>query len=284
MAMLDWTKRMPELPEVETLRRGLQILTAGRTITHARILVPKMVKGRVSDPQELVRLLQGTQIKTIGRRGKNLLFTLDSGYHLLLHLKMRGQLLVVPSETAEAKYLAAALRLDNGQELRFHDMWTWGEMRLLSAQELASYPPLLLMGAEPLEPGWMPQDLADALARRPKAMIKAALLNQATLAGVGNIYADESLFRSRLQPTRPAGSLTREEVGALHQAIRGVLSEATGGGGTTSDNYVDAEGAVGRYVPLVYDRGGEPCTACAAPLTRTKVIGRGTVFCSRCQK
>lgn len=275
---------MPELPEVETLRRGLEALMAGRTITKVRVLVPKMVKGNVSEPMQLAQVLQGSRIKTIGRRGKNLLFTLDSGYHLLLHLKMRGQLLVVPAETAEAKYLAAAFTLDNGQELRFHDMWRWGEMRLLTPQELASHPPLLEMGAEPLEPGWTAQDLSEALARRPKAVIKAALLDQTTLAGVGNIYADEALFRSHVQPTRPAGSLTAREVEALHQAIRTVLNEATHGGGTTSDNYVDAEGAVGRYEPQVYDRGGKPCTACAQPLTRIKVIGRGTVFCSQCQK
>ncbi len=275
---------MPELPEVETLRRGLETLTAGRTIISVRVPVPKMVKGTVSDPALLARLLQGSRIKTIGRRGKNLLFALDSGYHLLLHLKMRGQLLVVPVETAEAKYLAAALTLDNGHELRFHDMWTWGELRLLTGQELSTHPPLLLMGAEPLEPQWTAQSFSAALARRPRAMIKAALLDQATVAGVGNIYADEVLFRSRLQPTRTAGSLRPDEIAALHQAIRTVLTEATEGGGTTSDNYVDAEGAVGRFVPQVYDRGGEPCVVCAEPLTRTKVIGRGTVFCSQCQK
>ncbi len=275
---------MPELPEVETLRRGLETLTAGRTITHVRVLVAKMVKGAVSDPAQLAQLLQGSQIKRIERRGKNLLFALDSGYHLLLHLKMRGQLLVVPAETAEAKYLAAALTLDNGQQVRFHDMWTWGEMRLLTAQELASHPPLLLMGAEPLNAEWTPQELSAALARRPKSMLKAALLDPATLAGVGNIYADEALFRSRLQPTRAAGSLTQAETHALHGAIRTVLTEAISGGGTTSDNYVDAVGAVGRYEPQVYDRGGQPCAVCAEPLTRIKVIGRGTVFCSQCQK
>lgn len=275
---------MPELPEVEMLRRGLETLTAGRLITEVRVLVPKMVKGTVSEPGDFARHLQGTRIKTIGRRGKNLLFALDSGYHLLLHLKMRGQLLVVPTETAEAKYLAAALTLDNGQQLRFHDMWTWGEMRLLSAEELASHPPLLGMGAEPLEAGWGVQDLRQALARRPKAQVKAALLDQATLAGVGNIYADESLFRSRVQPVRAAGSLSDQELTALHGAIRSVLHEAVEGGGTTSDNYVDAEGAIGRFEPQVYDRGGKPCTVCGQPLTRTKVIGRGTVFCSFCQK
>lgn len=275
---------MPELPEVETLRRGLEALTAGRTITQVRVAVPKMVKGTVADPAQLARSLQGSQIKTIGRRGKNLLFALDSGYYLLLHLKMRGQLIVVPAEAEEAKYLAAAFVFDNGQELRFHDMWRWGEMRLLTAQELASHPPLLEMGAEPLEPGWLPEHLSEALARRPKAAVKAALLDQTTLAGVGNIYADEALFRSRVQPARAAGSLTQKEIRALHQAIRTVLGEATVGGGTTSDNYVDAEGAVGRYKPQVYDRAGQPCLVCETPLTRIKIIGRGTVFCSQCQK
>lgn len=274
---------MPELPEVETLRRGLEALLAGRTIRGARVLVPKMIKGTVADAEGLAQVLQGTRIETIGRRGKHLIFTLDSGYHLLLHLKMRGQLLVTDRAEPDAKYLVVALLLDDGRELRFHDMWTWGEMRLVTAQELSTHPALLGMGQEPLSEAWTPQSFGAALAKKPKTSIKAALLDQTVVAGVGNIYADESLFRAHVLPTRAAGALNAEETVRLHEAIRAVLTEAIGGGGTTSDNYVDAEGAVGRYTPQVYNRAGLPCAQCQTPLSRIKIIGRGTVFCSRCQ-
>jgi len=162
-------------------------------------------------------------------------------------------------------------------------MWTWGEMRLVTAQELAAHPALIGMGPEPLEEAWLPSQLSAGLVRRPKTAIKAALLDQAVVAGVGNIYADESLFRAGVQPLRPAGSLSEAEIGRLHRAIRQVLGEATAGGGTMSDNYVDAEGQIGRYVPRVYDRGGQPCVSCGAALTRVRVVGRGTVYCAACQ-
>jgi formamidopyrimidine-DNA glycosylase len=274
---------MPELPEVETLRRGLERDLAGHRISEARLPIPKMLKGVITDPSMLAQKLQGCRIESLGRRGKYLIFTLDCGYYLLLHLKMRGQLLVVPAEAPDAKYLAVALKTEDGRELRFHDMWRWGEIRLLTPDELASHPGLAGMGPEPFSEEWTPQVFGQSLAKRPRTAIKAALLDQAVVAGVGNIYADESLFRSGIRSLRPAGSLSAEEVSRLHQEIRSVLGEATEGGGTTSDNYVDAEGQVGRYVPRVYDRGGEPCIVCGATLERIKVTGRGTVYCPSCQ-
>ncbi len=274
---------MPELPEVETLRRGLERHLAGRVMTGVRVLVPKMVKGNVTDPGDLAQKLQGRRLESLGRRGKHLIFTLDNGYYLLLHLKMRGQLLVVPADAPEEKYLAVAIQIEDGRELRFHDMWTWGEIRLMSSDELAAHPALAGMGPEPFSPEWTPQVFGEALARRGRTAVKAALLDQTVVAGVGNIYADEALFRSGLRSLRPAGSLTAEEIAALHRAIRAVLAEATEGGGTTSDNYVDAEGRIGQYTPRVYDRGGQPCLSCGTTLERIKVTGRGTVFCPSCQ-
>jgi formamidopyrimidine-DNA glycosylase len=274
---------MPELPEVETLRRGLEPRLVGHRIVGTRVLVPKMLKGTITDPGVLARKLQDSQIESVGRRGKYLIFTLDCGYYLLLHLKMRGQLLVVPAETPDGKYLATAFQIENGQELRFHDMWTWGELRLLTPDELVGHAGLSAMGPEPFSEGWTPAVLRAALQKRSRAAIKAALLDQTLVAGVGNIYADESLFRSGIHSLRPAGSLSETEVTALHREIRAVLREATEGGGTTSDNYVDAEGSVGRYTPLVYDRAGKPCPSCGAILERIKVSGRGTVYCPSCQ-
>ena len=196
---------------------------------------------------------------------------------------MRGQLLVVPKDLEEGKYLAAALTLDDGSELRFHDMWTWGELRLMTEAELAAHPSLTAMGLEPFSEEWTPQALQQSLSRRARTSVKAALLDQTVVAGVGNIYADKSLFRAGIGPLRPAGGLTEAEAAALHREIRAVLAEATGDGGTTSDNYVDTDGSVGRYTPRVYDRGGQPCVQCGSPLTRIKVIGRGTVYCPSCQ-
>ena len=275
---------MPELPEVETLRRGLEQHLTGRILGEIRVFVTKMLKGTMSEPDVFSNRLRKARIESVGRRGKHLIITLNSGYHLLFHLNMRGQLLVTEADAPVEKYLAAAFSLDNGKELRFHDMWRWGEMRLATPEELAEHPSLLGMGPEPLSGAWTPEQLAANLAKRPKTAVKAALLDQSVVAGVGNIYADESLFRAAIQPLRPAGSLTAAETARLNQEIIAVLTEAITGGGTTSDNYVDAEGQVGRYTPRVYDRGGKPCVACGVALTRIRVTGRGTVYCASCQK
>lgn len=274
---------MPELPEVETLRRGLERHLTGAVIARTRVPVPKILKGPVADPAAFDAALRGRRIESVRRRGKHLIFALAPGYYLLLHLKMRGQLLVVPRAQDDEKYLVAAVELADGRELRFHDMWTWGEMRLLDAPALDAHPPLRSMGPEPFSDEWTPRALRESLVRRPRAAVKAALLDQTVVAGVGNIYADESLFRARISPSRPAGSLTETEANRLHAVIRAVLEEATDGGGTTSDNYVDTDGRVGRYTPRVYDRAGEPCSRCGGTLLRTKITGRGTTYCPACQ-
>jgi len=274
---------VPELPEVETLRRGLERRLTGRIITGGRVLVPKMVKGSVDDPDEFLARITGSRIDSIGRRGKYLIFSLDSGYYLLLHLKMRGQIIVVPENTPVDKYLAVALEIDGSDEMRFHDMWTWGEIRFMSQSDIETHPGLAAMGMEPLSESFTSSVFAAALRRKARTTIKAALLDQSVVAGVGNIYADESLFRSGIRPTRVAGSLSDGDVDRLRGQIRAVLEAATGDGGTLSDNYVDADGNAGRYTPQVYDRGGQPCDHCGAILERLRVAGRGTVFCPVCQ-
>lgn len=275
---------MPELPEVETLRRDLERHMVGRKIVDVRVLIPKMLKGTVTQPTQLQQVLQNSSVLSVNRRGKHLIITLHSGYYLLLHLKMRGQLRIVPASAPDEKYLAAEFTLDDGQALRFSDMWTWGEIRLLTGGELETHPPLLEMGQEPFSQEWTPQSFLQSLSRRAGTPIKAVLLDQRIVAGVGNIYADESLFRAGIASLRSAGSLTASEAQSLHTQIRAVLTEATEGGGTTSDNYVDADGQVGRYVPQVYDRGGQPCMVCGETLTRIRIAGRGTVYCAVCQK
>ena len=275
---------MPELPEVETLRRGLEQHLTGRMLGETQVSVPKMLKGTITDPGVFSRSLRDTRIESVGRRGKHLIITLDSGYYLLFHMNMRGQLRITEAGTPVEKYLAAAFPLDNGTELRFHDIWRWGEMRLATSKELLEHPSLIGMGPEPLSGTWTSAQFAAGLAKRPKTAVKAALLDQSVVAGVGNIYADESLFRAGVQPLRPAGSLTPEEAARLHREIGLVLTEAVQSGGTTSENYVDAKGQIGRYTPRVYDRGGKPCVSCGTALTRIRVTGRGTVYCALCQK
>lgn len=287
---------MPELPEVETLRRGLeQAAIPGRQIIRIVVANPKVLKGQ-SETHFQERVL-GATVSAVNRRGKYLLLPLvqiSTPFHpspttsaslpscLCVHLKMRGQLLVEDMKILPGKYHCVTLGLEDGRDLRFYDMWTWGEMRALTNDELEALPNLASMGREPLETSWGAPELAQALAGR-KMAIKAALLNQRVLAGVGNIYADESLFRSAIHPERPALSLTTLEVERLANALRTVLFEALNGGGTTSDNYVDVQGVAGRYAPRVYDRGGQPCPGCGAALSRIRIGGRGTVFCSRCQ-
>jgi len=283
---------VPELPEVETLRRGLeQAAVPGRRITRIVIVNPKVLKGQ--SETRFHERAQGATIGAVNRRGKYLLLPLwqvptpfqpSSGMSLCLcvHLKMRGQLLLEDTRTVPGKYHCVTLGLEDGRDLRFYDMWTWGEMRALTGDELACRPNLAGMGREPLEAEWGAGDLERALTGR-KTAIKSTLLNQRVLAGVGNIYADESLFRAGVHPERAAKSLTVLELERLAGALRAVLSEAIHGGGTTSDNYVDVRGVAGRYTPRVYDRGGQPCPNCGTALSRIRLGGRGTVFCGRCQ-
>jgi formamidopyrimidine-DNA glycosylase len=278
---------LPELPEVETVRRGLERSLTGRQILSLRVLVPKMIKGRVTDSDHFARVLTGDIITGIRRRGKYLIFDLDSGYYLLFHLKMRGHMRVVPRHVADGKYLALGITVGGDakepDELRFYDMWTWGEVRWVDADELRSHPSLAAMGVEPLSDSFTSETLRNSLSQRPKTAVKAALLDQTVVAGVGNIYADESLFRSGIKPQRLAGSLTGAETERLCHEIRCVLNEAIGGGGTESDNFIDTEGEPGRYRPRVYDRGGQPCDRCGTKLDRTRIGGRGTVYCPSCQ-
>lgn len=246
--------------------------------------MPKMLKpGVVETVEAFCDALRETRINKIDRRGKYLIFHLSSGYYLLFHLKMRGRIVVATATDDDGKYLALGVRFEDGSELRFYDIWTWGEFRLLDSTGLESHEGIRGMGVEPLSEEFTCAGFIASLSRRPKTTIKAALLDQSTLAGVGNIYADESLFRSGIRPDRLAGSLKEDDVDRLRSMIREVLAEAIGDGGTASDNYFDAENRPGRYVPQVYDRGGKPCPRCSEQLIRTRIAGRGTVYCAACQ-
>ena len=196
--------------------------------------------------------------------------------------------MVEPEGSEPGKYHCVTLFVrndDNGNVacLRFYDAWTWGEFRALYDGELVETVPALgQMGPEPLTDEWTGTVLEKALAKRRTA-IKPTLLDQTVVAGVGNIYADEALYRSRIHPQRVAGTLTRAEIGRLVSAIKAILTEAVNGGGTTSDNFFDVTGDAGQYIPQVYERGGLPCHNCNTILTRIRLAGRSAVFCEVCQ-
>ena len=285
---------VPELPEVETVRRGLERTLVGKVIVGGAVASPKILKPPIADPSQFIAAVRGDRIQNVRRRGKHLIFGLESGYSLVSHLKMRGHMRVTraaepvaagPQETPE-KFLRLSLDLDDGSQFRFYDIWGWGEMRRVrdTQEEIARWvPALATMGPEPLSEDFTGDALRQAAGRRANSSIKACLLDQDVVAGIGNIYADESLHRAGIDPSRRAGSLTPAQWERLRDQIRAVLGEAVGGSGTVSDNFFDTGGEPGRYVPRVYDRAGEPCLACGTTLVRTKVAGRTTVSCPKCQ-
>jgi formamidopyrimidine-DNA glycosylase len=278
---------LPELPEVETVRRGLERGLIGRRIAGVEVLVPKILRPPFDSPEEFSKNLLNRRVESVGRRGKYLILGLDNGYSLSAHLKMRGQMRVAPPEAfSDEKYLCARMTLDDGCEWRFSDIWTWGELRLVPvgpARASEYIPALANMGPEPLGDQFSPKTFHQAARRGPRRAVKSLLLDQNVVAGVGNIYADESLNRAGIHPERRAGDLSTQEWERLHDRVRDVMGEATELGGTASDNFVNTAGKAGGYVPSVYGRHGEPCGRCGGMLQRTTVSGRGTVYCIGCQ-
>ncbi len=271
---------MPELPEVETVARGLRKPLVGRTIVGVTVHWPRTIA--FPEMAEFIPRLVGRQVVSIGRRGKYVVVGLDRSY-LLIHLKMSGRLQVVPASEPPDKHVHTLFDLDDGHQLRFRDVRKFGRIHLVDdpAQVTAE------LGPEPLADDFTLDGFRHLLARR-SARLKPLLLNQQFLAGLGNIYADEVLFAARLHPLRKADSLTVDEQARLYAAIRTVLRQAIGDRGTTLDDrgYTDAEGRAGAYQEqiAVYGRSGEPCTLCRTPIERIILGGRSTHFCPHCQE
>jgi formamidopyrimidine-DNA glycosylase len=272
-------KRVPELPEVEHISRGLRPLLVGRTIVGATVLWPRTVA--FPGAEELTARLSGRSVRTVGRRGKYVVLGLDAGY-LLVHLKMSGRLRWTSVDEPVAPHTRLILDLDDGHRLRFDDPRKFGRVYLVDDVSQVTG----ALGPEPLAGDFTLADLRGLLARR-KGRLKSLLLNQQFVAGVGNIYADEVLFQARLHPLRRAGSLSPEEQERLFEAIRDVLERAIVGHGTTLDDrgYVDAEGESGRYQDqiAVYGRTGKPCRSCGTPVVRTVIGQRSAHYCPSCQ-
>jgi len=273
---------MPELPEVETIRRRLAPVLEGETIASAEIVDPRLT--RPVEPADVARALVGDRIVSLDRRGKYLLWRLASGRTLVVHLRMTGSLRHAPDGALpEDAYRRATLGLDGGGAVGYRDVRRFGTWELLDADHLKLYLDARL-GPEPLAPLFTAARLAASAARRTTP-VKAFLLDQRRIAGVGNIYADEALWRAQVHPLRPAGELDVEELARLHRALRAVLRKGIERQGSTLRDYVtpDGEGGAMQDEFHVYGRLGEPCDRCGRPIERIVVGGRGTWFCPHCQ-
>jgi formamidopyrimidine-DNA glycosylase len=274
---------MPELPEVETIRARLAPRLEGRTLEHVEIADPRLT--RPEPPEAIAAALEGERIARVSRRGKYLVFEFESGRHLLVHLRMTGNV-EHPAQggLAADPYRRAVVRLDDGSDVAYRDVRRFGTWDLLEPGELEDYFAVRRLGREPLARSFTTRALTQALEGR-RAPIKAALLDQRAAAGVGNIYADEALWRARIHPLRPAGSLTPDEIARLRKSIRAALQMGISRQGATLRDYRDPEGRRGRMQDefRVYGREGEPCSRCGTSIEKTRAGGRGTWFCPHCQ-
>jgi formamidopyrimidine-DNA glycosylase len=275
---------VPELPEVETVRRRLAPVLKGRRFVDVEINDARLT--RPLDPVEVARELADERVRLVDRRGKYLIVRFESGRALLIHLRMTGSLrhLNGGGDLPEDAYRRAVVTLDDGSDVAYRDVRRFGTWLLLEPGELEPYLDARV-GPEPLEPGFGARELAQRLAGR-RAPIKAAILDQRTLAGVGNIYADEALWRARIHPLREARSLDRTEVTRLRRAIRDALQRGIERQGSTLRDYRLPDGGSGGMQNefKVYGRAGEPCDRCGTPIERIRVAGRGTWYCPSCQR
>lgn len=275
---------MPELPEVETVRRIALPLVKERTIESIRVseVFPQVLEGE--DGIDPMLTLTGRTIRDVHRRGKYLLFELDGNLWMIIHLRMTGRLLVLDRDASPIRFEHLALQLDNGVDLRFGDQRKFGRVSVVTTETVDALSRRL--GKEPLENGFTAAWLHSALQRRP-GKIKAVLLDQHLIAGLGNIYVDEALFRSRIHPMTTARDLTLADCSRLVRAVRHVLRQAIANQGTTFSTFENPYGEAGSNARVlqVYGKGRrqEPCPRCGRPLEFGVVGGRGTTWCDRCQ-
>ena len=276
---------MPELPEVEVVRRGLERGVADRTVADVAVTHPRAVRRHDAGAADFAARLTGRTVTAVRRRGKYLWLPLDSGDALTGHLGMSGQLLVVPADAPLQKHLHVRVRFaDGGRELRFVDQRTFGG--LLVVPDGDPVPPLLAhIARDPLDPAFDDEAFVAGLRRR-RTGVKRALLDQTLVSGIGNLYADETLWRARLHGERPTDVLTRPAARRLLGHARDVLAEAIAAGGTSFDAlYVSAEGVSGLFERSLdaYGRQGLPCRRCGTPIRRESFMNRSSASCPRCQ-
>jgi formamidopyrimidine-DNA glycosylase len=277
---------MPELPEVETVRRGLELHLVGRRITSVDVGRERTV--RRTSREALIVGLTDTVVEAADRRGKYLLLPLDSGDTMMIHLRMSGQVLLAAGGSPQPPHTHVVMHLDDGHEAWFVDPRTFGEVVVFDPDNVGvELPELARMGVDPIAEPFDPSTLRGAFGTSKRAL-KPLLLDQHVVAGIGNIYADEILHRARLRPDRAASTLDRRQIRVLYESIVGVLSDAIDAGGSTLGDaqYVDLMGKVGSYQNdhRVYGRGGERCSTCGRGwIRRTVTGGRGTHYCPVCQ-
>lgn len=287
---------MPELPEVETVRRGLEKLIIHKVMKEVRSDSPKNFPNA---PADVEHFLIGAKIMAVKRRAKVLMIDLDNEYSLMIHLKMTGQLVFVgksrfgaghPNDSLIGELPDRSTRVTigfaDGSHLYFNDQRKFGWIKLLPTIEIPNIDFMKKVGPEPLEVSFTWQEFAERFKRRSKTSIKAALLDQTVVAGVGNIYADESLWGAKIHPKRLVDSITPDEFRKLYEELRGVMNLAIEKGGSTDKNYVNAEGKRGSYMDFarVFRREGKPCPRCGTTISKFKAAGRGTHICPHCQK
>jgi formamidopyrimidine-DNA glycosylase len=277
---------MPELPEVEVVRRGLAAHVTGRTITAVRVHHPRAVRRHEAGPADLTARLLEAQITGTGRRGKYLWLTLDDGSALVVHLGMSGQMLL--GEVPNENHLRIATLLDDGTALSFVDQRTFGGWMLadLVTVDGTEVPaPVAHLARDPLDPKFN-RDAVVMVLRRKHSEIKRQLLDQTVVSGIGNIYADEALWRAKVNGARLASSLTRAKLGELLDAAADVMADALGQGGTSFDSlYVNVNGESGYFDRSLdaYGREGEPCRRCGVVMRREKFMNRSSYYCPKCQ-
>ncbi|MBS3975215.1 MAG: DNA-formamidopyrimidine glycosylase [Syntrophomonadaceae bacterium] len=273
---------MPELPEVETVKRSLAAKILQIPILDVEVLFPKVIK--FPSAVDFSAILRGKRFVSIDRKGKYLLFHLDDGHVLIVHLRMTGRLLWVKEEAALVKHTHIVIVFENGYQLRFQDQRQFGTLHLLPGNQLHLLAGLDKLGPEPLT-NLSVTGLKDSLSKS-RRKIKDVILDQTIIAGIGNIYADEILFAAALHPERPAKSLTDEEIIRLYEAMLSRLEAGIRHRGTSFRDYVDGEGKQGEFQALlkVYGREGLPCFQCGSLICRHRIGGRSSCFCPACQK
>lgn len=272
---------MPELPEVETVRRGLEKLILGKKITIIDIRYPKMIK---TDLDQFQKELPGQVVKSMGRRGKYLLFYLIDKV-LISHLRMEGKYFYYPDQVPERKHAHVLIHFEDGGTLVYEDVRKFGTMELLSLELLEAYFVSKKLGPEPIEQDFDLENFIAAL-KKSKKPIKSHLLDQTLVAGLGNIYVDEVLWRAKVHPSRTSNSLTAQEARKVHDETINVLGQAVEKGGSTIRTYTNAFGEDGTMQEFhqVYDKAGQACSRCETIIEKIQLGGRGTHFCPKCQR
>jgi formamidopyrimidine-DNA glycosylase len=274
---------LPELPEVETVRKTLKKLVSNKQIENITVFWPKIIKNPL-EVEQFIDALKGEKIEDVGRRGKFLIIYTQT-FALVSHLRMEGKYGLYPSEEPFDKHTHVIFHFTDGTELRYRDVRKFGTMHLYRKGEEFVKAPLIDLGPEPFSEEFTKEYLASKL-KKTTRKVKPALLDQKLFVGLGNIYVDEALFRSGIHPERLANTLTSDEIAILHQEIVATLSEAVKKGGSTIRSYVNSQGEIGMFQLelFAYGRKGEACVRCDTPLEKTTVGGRGTHFCPNCQK